>query len=154
MDPISSGIRMTGTSTKDPLFSMCLQTKWKQPKVATKDMTVYKLLTPLGEKTAAPPYSDFPITYTLGRKRSTTMRKTSDNSSFDTEAMVALRKYDKGQYIGIGKGFHSALTKKRLIPHSSDVCVYKCTIPKGSLYYRGFTGLIVSNKIIILKQLK
>lgn len=66
--------------------------------------------------------------------------------SYDTEVRREARK----DLICIERGFHSALTKKRLSDYNHhNVRIVKCTIPAGSLYYKDTTGCIVSNKIIL-----
>lgn len=134
---------------------MCLLTTWKNPRTANKNITVYKMM----EKGKLnPPFNDFE--YQLKKLYKTALKETDDTSSFDDyddEARDdATRTNAKRKIISIGPGFHSSLTIKRFQKDSSNKYhydIYKCVIPKGSLYYKGFTDLIVSNKIKILEKI-
>ena len=55
--------------------------------------------------------------------------------------------------ICIGAGFHS-LTKEGVVLRYCypEFILYKCTIPKGAIYYQSATGEIVSNKIIVRRR--
>lgn len=57
--------------------------------------------------------------------------------------------------IYIGEGFHSYASIKRM--HKSykdyDELYVECVIPKGSKYYKSATGLLVSNRIVVKKEL-
>lgn len=131
---------------------MCLQTSQKEPKVALKDKIVYKLFDRWDEDRGVfiSPYSYFE--YKIGKTYKTKIKETSDDSSFDDKAAIELKKHKK--YKSFGAGFHSALKKERLI--EEELCfetIVKCIIPKGAEYYIGFTGLVVSNQIIVTEEI-
>ncbi len=146
---------------------MCLQTDWLEPKVAEEDMTVYKVLkseeddTYEGQALVYAHYSPFyRMKYELGKVYSTTMRIAGENSgSFDHVASDARQMFEKEfpdqKYLSISEGFHSALTFERLddLGRTGEF-VHECIIPKGSMYYIGFTDLVVSNQIIVKKQVQ
>jgi len=130
---------------------MCLQTTWKKPRKATKNIKVYKLVE-LKANLICAPYEYF--IYELNKIYSTEMEEVYDDSSLDGLACEA--RYDNlGKWISIGPGFHSALLKERL-KHLvySNIDIAECIIPEGALYYIGFTDLVVSNKIKLIKLLK
>lgn len=58
----------------------------------------------------------------------------------------------KEKLYNIGPGFHSASTAERLDDLFDDQVIVECIIPKGSKYYRGLSGLLVSDRIIIKKR--
>jgi len=66
----------------------------------------------------------------------------------------AIITYDGGRedLIYIGEGFHSSLSRERLGKVESYLRLRKFVIPKGSLYYEDETGLMVSNRIMMLKE--
>lgn len=132
---------------------MCLQTKWKKPRIATKDKIVYKLLDDdTNSKKANAPFNSF--IYDLGKVYKTKILETNNWSAFDHMAEFTLRSTNRKELISIGEGFHSAKTKKRLKDGLfSDRNIYRCIIPKGSKYYVGLTDLIVSDKIKIVKKI-
>ena len=128
---------------------MCLQTKQREPKIAEEDIIVYKLLVETNkENELKSPYTEF--FYTTGEEYTTEIKPSNDDSYLDNEASYYQQEDDRDEYYGIGEGFHSAISAKRLsrlIQWKSKV--YECIIPKGSEYYIGFSDLLVSNKIIV-----
>lgn len=134
---------------------MCLQTTWTEPNVAQQDMIVYKRLyfvdTQLAKATI------MGTTYTLGKLYETIMEvDNEDFAAFDGPANRAKKECTE-EWISIGPGFHSAKTKKRLRNTEDEIYdgfLYECIIPAGSEYYEGLTDLVVSNKIIIVKQVE
>ena len=125
---------------------MCLQTTWEKPKKAEKDIIVYKIVE-LTNRGIKAPYNDF--IYEPYKLYKTKMKLTDDFCPFDTIAQIARDNCNEKLY-NIGQGFHSAKYKKRLgwVDERTQFIV-KCIIPKGSLYYKGLTNLMVSNQIII-----
>lgn len=124
---------------------MCLQTKQKEPKIAKKDKTVYKILSIYKMDEFRSPFEGF--IYKVGKKYSTKIKETSNNCAYDNIANAA--KKLNTNYKSYGAGFHSALKKDRLKLDFSNERLVKCIIPAGSKYYVGFSGLVVSNKIIV-----
>lgn len=135
---------------------MCLQTTWTKPKVATKNITVYKLVRCYiveGEKKPSihAPYESFK--YNLNKLYRAKMVEVFDDTHLDDEAGKALRN-ETLPVISIGPGFHSALTKTRLGKlTNSEEKIAKAIIPKGAKYYEGLSDLIVSNQIKIVEIL-
>lgn len=130
---------------------MCLQTTWKRPMTARKNMTVYKLVE-ITNRIILSPYKYF--IYELNKTYSADMEEVDDNYSyFDRLAGDELDKLkSKGiLFISIGSGFHSATKKERLERLLFDEAVImKAIIPKGAKYYKGISDLIVSNKIKLI----
>lgn len=129
---------------------MCLVTTQKKPKIAKKAITVYKFL-----YNGSSPYQCFP--YELGKLYSVGMKESDDEITYDKIATEALEQYREGgkKIRYIGQGFHSILAKKRVKRcDESGNQLYICTIPKGAEYYTDNTGLIVSNKIKIRKEIE
>jgi hypothetical protein len=134
---------------------MCLQTTWKKPKEATEDITVYKIVRrdSLTMQWRPPFYYEDDFVYKIGELHKTTLEETSDISHLDCEALSD-RQLSSEEWISIGQGFHSAATEGRLIGIlTRDHYIAECIIPKGSLYYKGFSDLLVSNQIKILRIL-
>lgn len=144
---------------------MCLITPNKEVKTATEDMVVYKVLTSEIKSI----YHTFD--YVLGVLYETEIKESNYWTGFghlDTDWLKA-NYNDKGQtwynhesLMNIGQGFHSLLNLEdgkvcvTKIKHGfygeTDIKLYECTIPKGSKYYDSPYGLLVSNKIIINKE--
>lgn len=113
---------------------MCLVTFQKEPYIAEKDITVYKALFKSGKRIISP-FINFP--YTLNKLYQT-------NFKISPKAPL-LPKY-------IDEGFHEYRNKKYATDRWLEV--YKCIIPKGSLYYiSSDQEEIVSNQIIIKRKL-
>lgn len=129
---------------------MCLITKWKKPEVAKKDIICFKIMRRI-EDTITSPFKFFE--YELDKLYKTEMTEDPAGGSYDEKDGKELIKYiDEGiPFIIIGEGFHAALTIERLGCIGFDY-VYKCIIPKNSLYYQDATGLIVANQIIIKEE--
>lgn len=146
---------------------MCLITNQSLSEVLKEDMIAYKLLfpsrwvssnarSPLGNKT-----------YILGDtyKEAIVKFDSKNWNCFDEEdfdVVAKIRDEDLKNYRQFWSGFHSAENRDRLertrrSHHGrgifADCEVYKCLIPKGSEMYRGLTGLLVSDTIVIKKRL-
>lgn len=134
---------------------MCLQTTWKLPKEAKKDIIVYKCFSNnlWNSHKIVSPFNNFE--YITDKVYKTTMKETNDDSYFDDEAGIAKKEYEKinGTLKNIGEGFHSAKTLERLIDDTYTYRIFECIIPKGSLYYEGLTDLLASNQIIVKNEI-
>ena len=124
---------------------MCLRTYQKEPQIATKDIICYKIIhkdmTSLFHKE---------FKWEFGKVYHTEM--TTNHCSFFKNTMVE-------------QGFHSFSTLKATREgyySSAEPCIaVKCTIPKGSEYYKGSHGVrdgyasdkIILNEIISPKEL-
>lgn len=134
---------------------MCLITNQKEAITLTEDLIVYKNLLKSEENLWAI-YQDF--RYDKNKLYETEFSFNNNSPSyFDEPDSVYLDEHYTGwrfgdimnlNLIGVECGFHAALTKERL-SHINGI-TYKCLIPAGSEVYYNPTGLIVSNKIIIL----
>jgi hypothetical protein len=123
---------------------MCLVSRYKEPKVAEKDITVYKIVREVPRGYSSHFEAFF---YKSGKLYKTRMSK-SNGGCLDTRERIETSHYTTKFYIE--RGFHSAATKTRL-KHlvDGDAIIVKGTIPKGSLYYRNASNLLVSNQIIL-----
>jgi len=138
---------------------MCLITEQKKPKVADKDIVCYK----------AGGYNKqknifwgiyYCFEYELSKLYKTKLKESTDCFYYDSEAIEQyglnpfhfrpgkLMEELKKRYNIIGSGFHSAESLDRLKREGRSEKA-KCIIPKGSLYYKDKTGLLVSNQIIV-----
>ena len=162
---------------------MCLITAQKEAMIAQEDITVYKLFnTDKNEKGEKIYYSPFWFTYyQLNELYTTTIKDVPeedfhDKCAFDSPDQKKLDEtfrdqYDRPNwnpiwYTGeeradiryIGEGFHSINTKERAISTINDSYIHRvileCTIPAGSEYYLNPSGLIVSNQIIVLREVE
>jgi len=132
---------------------MCLITDIKTEFIAEEDMTVYKMLRETENPSIVSSiFQSF--YYDLDRLYTTEIKKSKDFCPYDEKDVEYLKsKYSFdwtlsiNELMSIGQGFHSALDKKRFMDDSHPV--FECTIPKGSIFYKNATGLIVSNQIII-----
>lgn len=137
---------------------MCLITNQLEPLIATEDIKVGKILS---EKRNSlfhvNSYHGFHYDY--GVPYMTEIRDTDDYSAFTTIDMEYLYDNYPKWRLGeenlkyIGQGFHSLLIDSPIyldnLEYSPSEIMYHATIPKGSEYYIGFCGLVVSNKIIV-----
>ena len=138
---------------------MCLITN-TQPKTATEDITVYKLLKEGIDNKAISAY--FPSFYYILEQLTQTSIEESDEFCC-TDAIDSRQLDDRFGRNGwqnphntndvkcYGEGFHSFKTEDRAGHHSlGGARMYKCSIPAGSIYYED-RELFVSNQIIIHK---
>ena len=121
-------------------------TTQKEPLVAIEDITVYKLIYDSNTDNMALSMNQG-HKYVLGKKYKTDMCSVDEIVVFDCIAandQHTLRNHPDMKYIGPGFHNHRTLRKHH----------HTCIVPKGSSYFLNRTGLIVSNKIIILKPIK
>ena len=117
---------------------MCLTKSHRYPKIARKDILVWKEMNPRGETRAVSTVMNF--TYTLGK-------------TYSLLGLFWILKYIFKD--SINTGFHSFDFKKTQ-PLKSGVMYsgyYLCVIPAGSFYFIGKYNDIVSNNIIIKEKL-
>jgi len=129
---------------------MCLITKWKKPKVAKKDIICFKTMRRIeGAITSSFQFFE----YELDKLYETEMAEDPSGGPHDYKDSKKLEEYVREgiPHKIISEGFHAALTIQRLGWIGFDY-IYKCIIPKNSLYYRDATGLIVANQIIIKEE--
>lgn len=140
---------------------MCLITDQQEVLIAQEDITVYKCLREINDNLWAP-YNDF--RYDLNKLYETIIRESDEWCGFDSfDNRMIQNKYpdfepaeEHKKLKSFGSGFHSALSKGRLLESwmTNDEYIFECTIPKGSKYYIGISDLVVSNQIIINKKTK
>jgi len=154
---------------------MCLITEFVEPKYAKKDLVVYKVLKRRNELLAVSPFQEF--RYVLNQQYETRIVKELRHSkilfcsnidskyfqlkykNFYDPIEICKSKVDDGELVAINQGFHSCYKKAfvRELLNVPSYCdkrsVYECVIPKGTLYYRDAVGGIVSEKIIIKKEI-
>lgn len=125
---------------------MCLYTKQIKPKVAEKDIVVYKIL----DYNMGSPY--YGLLYHLNRKI------TSDLQIYDS------RRFLGTQLLNVEEGLHSFT--KRIVAYLTQrylniyykksgitYSTYKAIIPKGSKYYIGLNNDIASDALIVKRKL-
>lgn len=135
---------------------MCLITDQTKLRTAKEDITVYKIFKVFGNILRANFRYHY---YKTGKQPTVKMRPSMRPSYLDkidknwVETKYPRKKLQSKKLIVIGEGYHSALTKSRLIHLKSnyiDCCILKCIIPKGSQYYiNSKTNLIVSSDLIV-----
>jgi hypothetical protein len=159
---------------------MCLITAQKEALIAQEDFIVYKYLRVIEKDTLQKiyraPYHD--MEYNLGELYTTTIEKISDDDNFDKVAFDSvdsnvlnnLFKDSKEEsnwciawYNGdepadvkyFGSGFHAMTTLERAekVSNMYEYRLFECTVPAGSEYYLNPSDLIISDKIIINKQI-
>lgn len=134
---------------------MCLQTTWKKPKIAEKDIICYKEMIRLGDKENVVFGAYFiEFNYVPNKLYKTTMKKSDDSGSYDTVAGYLKNKYLEEGYTlyNIGQGFHSTKKASRISLCTSNSVIVRCIIPKGAKYYEGLSDLLVSNQIIVTNK--
>ena len=136
---------------------MCLITN-KKPQIATEDIVVYKLLT---AKLKAP-FTYFQ--YVLDHLYQTELTTTIDPEDIRCFCSVDQRYLEnhfedwtndceEGILTVYQKGFHSISSVELAQRCDLGVVLFKCIIPKGSIYVEDFVGFIVSNQMIIKEML-
>jgi len=144
---------------------MCLVTKKKNPKMAKKDIIVWKILR---SDLSAIYQSNF--YYERDKLNKTKFKYESYNNwwvVFDKIIRVKLRETFpnfendeemKRKMMSVSEGFHSLLYKKDAkyyisvdgMARDNDGKIFKAIIPKGAEYIKDGYGQIVSNQLIIL----
>lgn len=150
---------------------MCLITEQIEPRIAEEDVVVYKHMfrkiqkkkfLGITIKTYVYMMSPFQFhVYELGVQPKINIVKGkffeacqfySNHDSIHYNQKYNLRDLCTSELlISISEGYHSMMPDS---PHAALEYenTYKCIIPKGSEYYVGGTGLVVSNQIIILDE--
>lgn len=143
---------------------MCLITTQKVPFIADRDIVCYKAIRERGGLLWAIHQDHFRYDIDVLYETEIQEIKTGDRVfAFDrTDSMALgiyglydkkLQKMDELGYVSYGPGFHSAQKPERFVENDPDD-IYECIIPAGSEYYVNPSGLMVSNKIKIVKKWK
>jgi len=146
---------------------MCLITLAdKKVQIATEDITVYKYLDIseddyiVGKAYIKSPYNDF--TWEMNTLYETELvilpfiDTDSDNNILYGDKIAAdyyeafMNREPNNKLIVVTEGFHSYFTLERA---KSKSCIFEAVIPAGSEYLLDETGLVVSNKVKIIKEL-
>lgn len=138
---------------------MCLLTYQTKPSIAKKNIRVYKVFIVLNkDNTLLSPYMHFK--YTLNQlfvvNNAFFGINTKNRSPFDNWATEVYR--NRGDLLfnvqSYAEGFHSMFTLSRAkLGMRKDENIYECIIPKDSLYFEDETGLIISNQIIVKRNI-
>lgn len=138
---------------------MCLITKQKEPFIADKDITVYKMLDENSSDSAYSPYQSYH--YKLNELYQTIIEEDEYICCFDNVDQTEIeidyphwmfdRVFKEYGLKAFGSGFHSTFKTERLDKYKTTI--FECVIPKGSEYYIGFTDLVISNQIIIKRKI-
>ena len=140
---------------------MCLRTYQKEPEILEEDLIVYKQLECINDDLVSPYQRneiilDDPIYFkwTLNVLYQTKIEQTMDKQFADwTSQKHYTNFWDDESLLSYGPGFHSYNSKDRIKKLHGDFITFECLIPKGSEVYRDETGLLVSNQLIVLKEI-
>ena len=130
---------------------MCLFTEEREPRIADRDITCYKIVSVRGGKYYTP-YVKRRIQkrYIIGRDlycaHGELNIKNCSNAFY-----VAHRFANNNQFFAIGKGFIHTCggTAEEAFKHvGSDQQLFECIIPKGTEYYVGYEGYVLASKVI------
>ena len=127
---------------------MCLVTN-KEAEILEEDLIVYKILRITDNQIKSIFYE---YTWEIDKLYEIDIKEDDDFTFFDDEDENYV---DNNKFFDLkayGQGFHSALTEKRLenMIFKNNVLA-ELVVPKGYIIYRGFTDLIISNKIKLIK---
>ena len=150
---------------------MCLVTKQSQSKIASKDITCYKVLLKLENEISNTVFYVSPVRHFTYFSNRTDL----NNKVFKAEKAYWLENSPdddlKPTYIGnepvsyeLNSGFfhmykdYDSVVKAIINAPLESYAIFECVIPKGSRYYEGFTSIyilpsIASDKLKIVKQI-
>lgn len=139
---------------------MCLITPQQTSYIATQDIVVYKLIREDLKPAFYRVSSNCDFVYELDKLYETTiyLAGLDKKSAFDNwDEDILDRLYSRewrykisDELNSYGPGFHSALTRERLLGNGN---IFKCIIPAGSEYYVNPSLLLISDKIIIKESI-
>lgn len=120
---------------------------------ALEDITCYKLL----YNNLQSPYLYY--RYTLNKKVKSKLKIPKHINKKGNLQFKVHKKYDKGfNILTIEQGLHSYTNLKKARyknMYGWDQSIFKCKIPKGSLFYKNnYTEEYVSNQLIVIKRVK
>lgn len=133
---------------------MCLVTEHREPLTAEEDTVVYIILRPNLRSI----YKGF--VYELGKSYKTVLDPRNIGSGNVWSADEITSSYYGWKSVGwkfsnllaISKGFHSYQNYQRAIEQLDELeTLVQCTIPKGCIYYKDSTGLLLSNQLRVDK---
>lgn len=131
---------------------MCFYTTVKSsPSIAHRDMICYKVL----DENMCSWIRGFK--YSINKVYETELGLLHDDPGKIYFTSLNKRIYNKDVYC-ISKGFHSyqrntkRISRAYVARYTRIPCVFRCIIPKGSLYYKNQWGEYVSDKIMIKER--
>ena len=138
---------------------MCLITPNKEPKIAKKDIKVYKILT----NDLNAPFHTFQ--YEIGKLNRVEIAESNKwystnriDNKWLNDNYPSWQNEDNTNLICLGQGFHCAkgikIAKEMFASYlffdfNNPSSLFVCTIPKGSEYYDSPFGYLVSNSLVI-----
>lgn len=132
---------------------MCLITDIKEKFIAQEDGIVYKHLEyNLQSPVQGFKYEEEKLYKSHIRKCNLDHADLADNTCHEYINRYYSRdwRFLTQELIAFDKGFHSYESLERAkMEHWLGCAIFKCTLPKGTEYYKDATGCIVSNQIII-----
>ena len=146
---------------------MCLVTEQLKPKIASKDITCYKILLLTSDNFYISPYRHFtffenqvnPKKVFKAKKSWWTINIHGDDLELFNDNGIDAFTLNSGVF-HMYKDYDSAVKAiKWLVPREKEsYAIFECVIPKGSRYYEGFTSIyrlpsIASDKLKFIKQL-
>ena len=146
---------------------MCLITEQLKPKIASKDITCYKILLLTSDNFYISPYRHFtffenqvnPKKVFKAKKSWCTINIHGDDLELFNDNGIDAFTLNSG-FFHMYKDYDSAVKAiKWLVPREKEsYAIFECVIPKGSRYYEGFTSIyrlpsIASDKLKFIKQL-
>ena len=146
---------------------MCLITNQLKSKIASKDITCYKILLLTSDNFYISPYRHFtffenqvnPKKVFKAKKSWWTINIHGDDLEVINDNGIDAFTLNSGVF-HMYKDYDSAVKAiKWLVPREKEsYAIFECVIPKGSRYYEGFTSIyrlpsIASDKLKFIKQL-
>ena len=146
---------------------MCLVTEQLKPKIASKDITCYKILLLTSDNFYISPYRHFtffenqvnPKKVFKAKKSWWTINIHGDDLELFNDNGIDAFTLNSGVF-HMYKDYDSAVKAiKWLVPREKEsYAIFECVIPKGSRYYEGFTSIyrlpsIASDKLKVVKQI-
>lgn len=136
---------------------MCLITN-KEIQVATEDITVYKELNQ--DLTSAIMGFQYKLNKLYKAKLTTTIKDSVSFCIIDTEYLNTnfadwRKSVLSGELTCYEEGFHSSISLQNMLDikdEERETLIVECLIPRGTRYVEDFVGFIVSEQIIILKE--
>ena len=146
---------------------MCLVTEQLKPKIASKDITCYKILLLTSDNFYISPYRHFtffenqvnPKKVFKAKKSWWTINIHGDDLELFNDNGIDAFTLNSG-FFHMYKDYDSAVKaiKNSVTGERESSVIFECVIPKGSRYYEGFTSTyllpsIASDKLKIVKQI-
>lgn len=131
---------------------MCLTTKQKKPKIARKDIEIYKLVVrdPLNKQKYISLYEKFP--YELNKVYEELANEDNDKN----RSWWAYNTFGEGWFHSFTIYGAALLSKASLFGKikGNNIIILSGIIPKGTPYYLGMYGYICSKKIKLIKEIE